>query len=52
MGEWIGDVIEAANDVDTEASREVAALLEEVSLHLEDLNADAFMARRGDRGRG
>jgi tetratricopeptide (TPR) repeat protein len=39
-GQWIGDVIEAANDVDTKASREVAAMLEEVSLHLADMNAE------------
>jgi tetratricopeptide (TPR) repeat protein len=39
-GRWIEDVIEAARDVGTDASREVAALLEEVSLHVESLGAD------------
>ena len=34
---WIDDVIEAARDVGTDSSREVAALLEEISLQLEGL---------------
>jgi hypothetical protein len=34
-GRWIHDVIEAANEVGTDASREVAAVLEEVSQRLE-----------------
>jgi tetratricopeptide (TPR) repeat protein len=39
-GRWVDDVIEAARDVGTDASREVAALLEELSLHLEDLDVN------------
>jgi hypothetical protein len=34
-GRWIEDVIEAAREVGTDASNEVAAVLEEVSHHLE-----------------
>jgi hypothetical protein len=37
-GRWINDVIEAAQDVGTDASGEVAALLEEMALHVEDLS--------------
>jgi hypothetical protein len=40
FGRWIDDVIEAAREVGTEASREVAALLLEVSVHLDDLEAN------------
>ncbi len=39
-GRWIEDAIGAAREVGTDASREVAALLEEVSLHVENLEAD------------
>jgi tetratricopeptide (TPR) repeat protein len=39
-GRWIDDLILAAKEVDTEATREVAALLEELAPHLEFLTWD------------
>jgi hypothetical protein len=39
-GRWIDDVIRAAREVGTEATREVAAALEELVLHLGSLEDD------------
>jgi tetratricopeptide (TPR) repeat protein len=39
-GRWIGDLIEAARDVDTPATREVAALLEELAHDLANMPLD------------